>query len=64
MLGGRWDGNAPIETSQRPFFELLGTPSSDKRFVVYDAGHAALPHKEMMRETLDWLDKYLGPVKK
>ena len=26
-------------------------------------GHV-LPRKEMIRETLDWLDKYLGPVKR
>jgi hypothetical protein len=32
--------------------------------VVYDTGHADLPHREEIRESLDWLDKYLGPVKR
>jgi len=35
----------------------------DKKHVLYEAGHAALPHKEDVRESLDWLDQYLGPVR-
>jgi len=31
--------------------------------VLYEAGHADLPHREEVRETLDWLDKYMGPVR-
>ncbi len=64
MLNGRFDSSFPVETSQLPMFQSLGTPAKDKKHLVYDTGHANLPHKEEVRETLDWLDKYLGPVKR
>jgi hypothetical protein len=37
-------------------------PKGNKRRVVYDTGHD-IPRNEMIKETLDWLDRYLGPVK-
>ncbi len=43
-------------------FRLLGTPNQDKRRVVYETGHN-IPRDELIKETLDWLDRYLGPVK-
>jgi hypothetical protein len=52
----------PYDTSQRPLFELLGTPASEKRHVVFDAGHDPLPRSQVIREILAWLDKYMGPV--
>ena len=64
MLNDKYDSAYPPETSQVPFFRLLGTPDKDKKRVVYDTGHADLPHREEIRESLDWLDKYLGPVKR
>jgi hypothetical protein len=64
MLNDRYDDFFPQEQSQGPFFRLLGTPEHDKRRVVYDSGHGSLPHHERVRESLDWLDKYLGPVKR
>jgi formylglycine-generating enzyme required for sulfatase activity len=63
MLNGRYDSGHPVESSQIPFFRLLGTPEKDKRHVICDAGHVP-PRKDVIRESLDWLDKYLGPVKK
>jgi hypothetical protein len=45
-----------------PFFELLGTPAEHKRLVVHEAGHS-FPRTEMVKETLGWLDKYLGEVR-
>jgi hypothetical protein len=41
---------------------LFGTPPSEKRHVVFDAGHDPLPRSQVIREILAWLDKYLGPV--
>jgi formylglycine-generating enzyme required for sulfatase activity/dienelactone hydrolase len=64
MLNGRYDAAFPLESSQLPLFHLLGTPDKDKKHVVYEAGHGDLPHSEEVRETLDWLDKYLGPVRR
>jgi predicted nucleic acid-binding protein len=50
-------------TSFRPLFHFLGTPCKDKKQVVYEDGHGAFP-PEAVRESLDWLDKYLGPVRR
>jgi tRNA A-37 threonylcarbamoyl transferase component Bud32/predicted esterase len=61
MVNGRGDSAMPVETAQRPLFDDLGTAPADKRHVVLDGGH--LPRgAEMVREILDWLDTYLGPV--
>ncbi len=61
MLNGLNDFLFPLETAQKPFFDLLGTPAADKRHVVSPGGHAP-DKKVVIRETLDWLDRYLGPV--
>ncbi len=63
MLSGRYDATFPLESSQRPFFSLLGTPDKDKKQVIYEGGHGVFPRPEAVRECLDWLDKYLGPVR-
>ena len=62
MLSGRFDYVFPTVTSQEPMFRLLGTPKEDKRRVLYDTSHD-IPDSEVVKETLNWLDKYLGPVK-
>jgi dienelactone hydrolase len=62
MLNGKYDFYNPTRSAQEPMFEALGTPAADKRRVVYETGHT-LPRNEMIRETLDWFDKYLGPVR-
>src|SRR5260370_32588977 len=62
---GEGDGSiivaAPVETAQRPMFRWLGTRSADKRQVIYDGGHF-VPRAQLIKETLDWLDRYLGPL--
>lgn len=62
MLNGRYDFFFPLETSQEHFFRFLGTPREDKRMFVYEEGHS-VPRTELIKETLDWLDRYLGPVR-
>jgi dipeptidyl aminopeptidase/acylaminoacyl peptidase len=63
LLNGRYDFRFPYETSQIPFFELLGTPREDKRLIVFETGHTTHGHRtEVIKETLAWLDRYLGPV--
>jgi len=64
MLSDRYDSMFAAETSQVLFFRLLGTGDQDKERVVYHSGHGEMPYKEWVRESLDWLDKYLGPVKR
>jgi hypothetical protein len=44
---------------ENPFFQMLGTPADRKRYVVYDGGHS-VPRTDLIRESLDWLDKYGG----
>ena len=61
MINGRYDFTAPYQTNQLPLFRLLGTPAADKKHVVFDCGHVP-PWPDVVRETLDWLDHYLGPV--
>jgi dienelactone hydrolase/predicted Ser/Thr protein kinase len=62
MLNGRYDSFFPHETAQVPMFKLLGTPEEHKRHLVYDAGHG-VPRNQLIKESLEWLDRYLGPVK-
>jgi len=62
ILNGELDFFFPAEASQRPMFELLGTPAADKKRLVFPGGHS-VPRTEMIKESLDWLDRYLGPVK-
>ena len=63
MLNGRYDHFYATETSQKSMFRLLGTPAKDKRHVVFEAGHVP-PNKLMMKEILDWLDRYQGTVQR
>jgi dienelactone hydrolase len=62
MLNGELDFFFPEETSQKPMFDLLGTPEEHKKRLVYPGGHS-VPRTEMIRESLAWLDEYLGPVR-
>ena len=63
MLNGKFDAIEPVETAQRPLFEMLGTPKDQKKWVVFDDDHALPNHRnELAREALAWLDRYLGPV--
>jgi len=61
MINGKYDHIFPLESSQIPMFELLGTPPDQKKRYVYEAGHH-VPQNILIRETLNWLDTYLGPV--
>lgn len=61
MLNGQYDYFFPVETSQRPMFELFGTPDEDKKWLVYPGTHN-VPEQEFIKESLAWLDRYLGPV--
>ncbi|MCX6616797.1 MAG: hypothetical protein NTZ98_11970 [Acidobacteria bacterium] len=62
MLNGRYDYVFPVEGSQLPMFRLFGTPQKDKRHLLFETGHS-IPRNELIKETLNWLDRYLGPVK-
>jgi len=63
MLHGRYDGIRPLETHGRPLFQLLGAPEARKRLAVTESGHI-VPMNVVIPETLNWLDRYLGPVRR
>jgi eukaryotic-like serine/threonine-protein kinase len=62
LLSGRYDMAFPYETSSKPMYDLLGTRAEDKAQKVYETDHW-VPQNEGIKETLAWLDKYLGPVR-
>jgi serine/threonine protein kinase/dienelactone hydrolase len=62
LLGGRQDFMHPYETAQVPMFRMLGTAEKDKRHFVFEGGHVPTQLTGVIREILDWLDRYLGPV--
>jgi len=61
ILNGRYDVFFPPETSSQPLLDLLATPQQDKRLILYETDHIP-PRTEYIKETLAWLDEYLGPV--
>jgi serine/threonine protein kinase/pimeloyl-ACP methyl ester carboxylesterase len=63
IVGGRYDFLFPLETSMSPMFRLLGAPEKDKRLALWEGGHVPPNDKIFIKETLDWLDRYLGPAK-
>ena len=62
LLSGRFDFGYPVEASQLLMFRLLGTPKDHKLHILYETGHN-VPRNEVIKETLNWLDRYLGPVR-
>jgi pimeloyl-ACP methyl ester carboxylesterase len=62
LLSARYDQNHPVEASQRPLFELLGSSSGQKQHIILEMGHG-VPVAVSAREILPWLDRNLGPVR-
>jgi dienelactone hydrolase len=63
MIAGRHDFFFPVEASQKPMFDLLGTAPADKHRREFPSGHYPTEKHEVIAEILAWLDRYLGPVK-
>jgi tRNA A-37 threonylcarbamoyl transferase component Bud32/predicted esterase len=60
MMGGENDYTTPVG-HQQALLRAFGTPEDQKRFRVYDAGHWPLPMNDVMREMVDFLERY-APV--
>jgi dipeptidyl aminopeptidase/acylaminoacyl peptidase len=63
LVAGLYDPAYPVESAQKPMIALLGTPPNHKRHVILDVGHAILVPEvraTVVREVLNWLDRYLG----
>ena len=61
MVNAKADFGYPIETSQRPLFDAIGT--TDKKHVHFEGGHIPVRIHDMMKAILGWLDGHMGPVK-
>jgi hypothetical protein len=59
MINGKYDMG--FDYYIKPMFDLLGTPKKDKDWKVYETDHIP-PQDKFIRDTLNWLDRYLGPV--
>jgi serine/threonine protein kinase/formylglycine-generating enzyme required for sulfatase activity/dienelactone hydrolase len=64
MINGGEDFVFPLESSQTPLFESLGTPHRHKQHIIYPGGHGLLGlfTRQIKKDVLAWLDRYLGPV--
>jgi len=62
MLNARYDNYFSLEKQVMPLFNLLGTPVKDKHLCLYETDHY-VSKSAMIKETLNFLDRYLGPVK-
>jgi len=63
MLNGKYDLTYPVETSIKPLFQMFGTPEKDKFLKFYETSHSVWLKNEVIKDELDFLDKYLGPAK-
>ncbi|MFC2161618.1 alpha/beta hydrolase family protein [Acidobacteriota bacterium] len=62
MLNGKYDPIEPYEKAQLPMYRLLGSPDEDKNHIFYETDHG-VPRNASIKETLSWLDRYLGQLK-
>jgi predicted Ser/Thr protein kinase len=62
VINGSNDFQAPLETASRPLFKLLPMPPDRKRQAQYEGGHLPNQLNDLIREVLDWYDRFLGPV--
>jgi hypothetical protein len=63
MQNGRWDSTFPVESSQKPLLALFGTAERDKQLKIYEAAHDVYDLNEARKDEVEFLDRYLGPVK-
>jgi hypothetical protein len=57
VVNGRDDFSTPI-AAQKHLYTLLGTPLEHKRHVMLEGGHVPNDFRGLIREILDFLDKY------
>jgi eukaryotic-like serine/threonine-protein kinase len=62
MLSGEFDPLVPVHNARR-YFELIGAKPAEKRHVIALGGHY-IPRDLVIRESLDWLDRHLGPARR
>jgi hypothetical protein len=60
MLNGRYDFFFPVDSTQEPFYQMLGSKKDQKKHLVYETSHN-IPRNQLIKESTNWLDQYLGP---
>ena len=61
MVNARMGGE---EDRATPLFRAVGAPPEHKRLLIFDTDHSLAGfEKEIIKANLEWLDRYLGPVK-
>jgi dienelactone hydrolase len=63
MVNGKYDLLRPVESHVYPLYKQIGTTTEDKELKLIDAYHG-IPEQIKIRENLEWLDRYFGPVNK
>ena len=65
MVNGDGDFIYPVESGQKPYFDLLGTPRDQKNHVVLVGGHFIVGQQrsQVVKAVLNWLDERLGAVR-
>jgi eukaryotic-like serine/threonine-protein kinase len=61
MLNGRYDFFVPLESTQNPFYNYSARRRTRRNTCSSTPAHN-IPRNELIKQTLDWLDQYLGPV--
>ncbi|HEY2361662.1 MAG TPA: protein kinase [Candidatus Angelobacter sp.] len=61
MLNGRYDFFFPVDSTQEPFYQMLGSKKEQKKHLIFETSHN-IPRNELIKESLSWFDQYLGPV--
>lgn len=62
LMNGRYDPIRPHQFVLNPLLGLLATAPDSRKIILYESGHWPLPRHLMMRDTTDWLDRFLGPT--
>jgi dienelactone hydrolase len=65
MVNGDSDFIFQVEQAQKPLFAGLGSPPDQKHHVIFHGGHGVIfdQRSQVIREVLDWFDRYLGSTK-
>jgi eukaryotic-like serine/threonine-protein kinase len=66
MINNATDSVFPLETAQKPLFDLLGTPVEQKKHILFPGEHSIAwgARGQYHKAITDWLDCHLGPVEK
>lgn len=59
MINGEFDAIAHRDTEGQPMFDLLGSNPKHKKMFLAPTSHF-MPREVLIRETLDWFDRYLS----